>query len=71
MVTYATAKSMGFVSSPPPYLMLAPSTGLLVSTALETGVNYASGGSGILDITVSAAYALGLYYFASRNDFNK
>ncbi|XP_039843806.1 GDSL esterase/lipase At5g55050-like isoform X2 [Panicum virgatum] len=45
------AKSMGFLSSPPPYLMLAPSTGLLVSTALETGVNYASGGSGILDVT--------------------
>ena len=58
---------MGFVSSPPPYLMLAPSTGLLVSTALETGVNYASGGSGILDITVSAP----CYYFASSNDFNK
>nr|CAB3469064.1 unnamed protein product [Digitaria exilis] len=47
------AKSMGFVSSPPPYLMLASNQGLLAATALETGVNYASGGAGILDTTNS------------------
>ncbi|WVZ64145.1 hypothetical protein U9M48_013709 [Paspalum notatum var. saurae] len=45
------AKSMGFASSPPPYLSLAPSPGRLVHTALATGVSYASGGAGILDST--------------------
>ncbi|CAL5040789.1 unnamed protein product [Urochloa decumbens] len=45
------AKGMGFVSSPPPYLSLAPSSGLLVLTALTTGVSYASGDAGILDST--------------------
>ncbi|CAL4966317.1 unnamed protein product [Urochloa decumbens] len=48
------AKRMGFWSSPPPYLMLEPNPELLVSTALEIGVNYASGGSGILDSTNSS-----------------
>ncbi|KAF8672863.1 hypothetical protein HU200_049201 [Digitaria exilis] len=48
------AKSMGFGSSPPPYLsLLAPTTSsLLVLTALTTGVSYASGDAGILDSTV-------------------
>lgn len=45
------AKSMGFASSPPPYLSLAPSTGRLVLTARGSGVSYASGGAGILDST--------------------
>ncbi|CAL5040562.1 unnamed protein product [Urochloa decumbens] len=45
------AKRMGLWSSPPPYLMLEPDPDLLASTALEIGVNYASGGSGILDPT--------------------
>ncbi|CAN6173654.1 unnamed protein product [Urochloa humidicola] len=45
------AKSMGFVSSPPPYLSLARSSSLLVGTALTTGVSYASGDAGILDST--------------------
>ncbi|CAN6206637.1 unnamed protein product [Urochloa humidicola] len=45
------AKSIGLWSSPPPYLFLEPNPGLLVSTALEIGVSYASGGSGILDST--------------------
>ncbi|CAN6206634.1 unnamed protein product [Urochloa humidicola] len=46
------AKSMGFVSSPPPYLSLvAPSSSLLVLNALTTGVSYASGDAGILDST--------------------
>nr|CAB3469068.1 unnamed protein product [Digitaria exilis] len=47
------AKSMGFGSSPPPYLsLLAPTTSsLLVLTALTTGVSYASGDAGILDST--------------------
>ncbi|KAL5657810.1 hypothetical protein ACJX0J_030973, partial [Zea mays] len=44
-------KSMGFASSPPPYLSLAPSTGRLVLTARGSGVSYASGGAGILDST--------------------
>ncbi|KAL6603432.1 hypothetical protein ACP70R_043793 [Stipagrostis hirtigluma subsp. patula] len=45
------AKTMGFVSSPPAYLSLAPSSGLLVLTARTSGVSYASGGAGILDST--------------------
>ncbi|KAF8687766.1 hypothetical protein HU200_042701 [Digitaria exilis] len=45
------AKSMGFVSSPPPYLSLAPSSEKLVMTAMATGVSYASSGAGILDST--------------------
>lgn len=51
VVIHAAAKSVGFWSSPPPYLLLAPKPGLLVSTALKIGVNYASGGAGILDST--------------------
>ncbi|TVU07552.1 hypothetical protein EJB05_40913, partial [Eragrostis curvula] len=43
------AKSMGFVSGPPAYLSLIPSSSGLV--ALSGGVNYASGDAGILDIT--------------------
>jgi hypothetical protein len=51
---HAAAKSMGFVSSPPPYLSLAKSSSsLLVLTALTAGVSYASGDAGILDSTVS------------------
>ncbi|XP_066372273.1 GDSL esterase/lipase At5g55050-like isoform X2 [Miscanthus floridulus] len=46
-----TAKSMGFVSSPPPYLSVANSSLLLVPTALTTGVSYASADAGILDST--------------------
>ncbi|CAN6216111.1 unnamed protein product [Urochloa humidicola] len=47
------AKNMGFVLSPPAYLSLASNStsGPLVLTALTTGVNYASGGAGILDST--------------------
>ncbi|CAN6173652.1 unnamed protein product [Urochloa humidicola] len=45
------AKNIGLWSSPPPYLMLEPSPGLLASSGLETGVSYASGGSGIVDST--------------------
>ena len=48
------AKNMGFACSPPPYLSLAhSSSGPLVQTALTSGINYASGGAGILDSTVS------------------
>ncbi|OEL18098.1 GDSL esterase/lipase [Dichanthelium oligosanthes] len=46
------AKIMGFMSSPPPYLSLAPSSDNLVLTAMDTGVSYASSGAGILDSTV-------------------
>ena len=51
----AAAKNMGFALSPPAYLSLAPSSssGPLVLSALSNGVNYASGGAGILDSTVS------------------
>ncbi|TKW23519.1 hypothetical protein SEVIR_4G297000v4 [Setaria viridis] len=45
------ARSIGFVSSPPPYLSLAKSSSLLVLTALTAGVSYASGDAGILDST--------------------
>ncbi|KAG2614315.1 hypothetical protein PVAP13_4KG381403, partial [Panicum virgatum] len=45
------AKMIGFVGSPPAYLALASSSGLLVSAARTTGVSYASGGAGILDST--------------------
>ncbi|PVH47230.1 hypothetical protein PAHAL_4G009400 [Panicum hallii] len=45
------AKSMGFVSSPPPYLSLAPSSSLVGLTALTAGVSYASADAGILDST--------------------
>ncbi|CAD6238011.1 unnamed protein product [Miscanthus lutarioriparius] len=46
------AKNMGFACSPPPYLSLAhSSSGPLVQTALTSGINYASGGAGILDST--------------------
>uniref|UniRef100_A0A804QU84 GDSL esterase/lipase n=1 Tax=Zea mays TaxID=4577 RepID=A0A804QU84_MAIZE len=54
------AKSMGFACSPPPYLSLAQapapapaqSSGPdLAQTALTIGINYASGGAGILDST--------------------
>ncbi|XP_025811304.1 GDSL esterase/lipase At5g55050-like [Panicum hallii] len=45
------AKMIGFVSSPPAYLVLAPRLTLLVSAARTTGVSYASGGAGILDST--------------------
>ncbi|KAL6873556.1 hypothetical protein ACP4OV_013638 [Aristida adscensionis] len=47
------AKSMGFVSSPPAYLSLAPSSAVLALTALTRGVSYASGGAGILDSTTA------------------
>jgi hypothetical protein len=52
----AAAKSMGFACSPPAYLSLAPTTtssGTLVQAGLSHGVNYASGGAGILESTVS------------------
>jgi hypothetical protein len=58
----SAAKSMGFACSPPPYLSLAQapapapaqSSGPdLAQTALTIGINYASGGAGILDSTVS------------------
>ncbi|CAL5040560.1 unnamed protein product [Urochloa decumbens] len=45
------AKKIGFVGSPPPYLSLASSSSLLVSTALTIGTSFASGGAGILDST--------------------
>ncbi|CAN6206636.1 unnamed protein product [Urochloa humidicola] len=46
------AKSMGFLSSPPPYLsLLEPSSNLLLAAALTTGVSYASADAGILDST--------------------
>ncbi|EES01001.2 GDSL esterase/lipase At5g37690 isoform X2 [Sorghum bicolor] len=46
------AKNMGFACSPPPYLsMVQSSSGPLVQTALTSGINYASGGAGILDST--------------------
>ena len=51
------AKNMGFTCSPPAYLSLAPTSssgGPLVHAALTNGVNYASGGAGILDSTVSS-----------------
>jgi hypothetical protein len=51
--TYAAAKSMGFESSPPPYLSMASSSDQLVQTALAAGVSYASAGAGILDSSVS------------------
>ncbi|CAN6162659.1 unnamed protein product [Urochloa humidicola] len=46
------AKSLGFLSSPPPYLSLAPNLSL-VPAALTTGVSYASADAGILDSTNS------------------
>ncbi|TKV92692.1 hypothetical protein SEVIR_9G176400v4 [Setaria viridis] len=49
--TPPTSSSMGFMSSPPPYLSLAPSSNNLVQTAFATGVSYASSGAGILDST--------------------
>jgi hypothetical protein len=52
------AKNMGFVSSPPAYLSLAPSSsssGPLVLAALTSGVNYASASAGVLDSTVSVS----------------
>ncbi|CAL5038767.1 unnamed protein product [Urochloa decumbens] len=46
------AKNMGFACSPPAYLSLAPNSSVaLVQTALSSGINYASGGAGILDST--------------------
>nr|XP_034591896.1 GDSL esterase/lipase At5g37690-like [Setaria viridis] len=46
------AKKIGLAGSPPPYLALAWSSSLVVSTALTIGgVSYASGGAGILDST--------------------
>jgi len=47
------AKAMGFEMSPPAYLSLTPPSSRLVIRGLG-GVNYASGGAGILDSTVSA-----------------
>ncbi|XP_004967298.1 GDSL esterase/lipase At5g37690 [Setaria italica] len=48
----AAAKKIGLAGSPPPYLALAWSSSLVVSTALTIGgVSYASGGAGILDST--------------------
>ncbi|RLN11303.1 hypothetical protein C2845_PM09G23980 [Panicum miliaceum] len=46
------AKAMGFKRSPPAYLSLTPRSSRLVVSGLG-GVNYASGGAGILDSTVS------------------
>lgn len=52
------AKSMGFANSPLPYLSLLEQKNSsqqdddLALIALCTGVNYASGGAGILDSTV-------------------
>ncbi|KAF8686860.1 hypothetical protein HU200_043364 [Digitaria exilis] len=46
------AKSMGFLSSPPPYLsLLALNSSLVAPTALTAGVSYASADAGILDST--------------------
>ncbi|CAN6181587.1 unnamed protein product [Urochloa humidicola] len=45
------AKKIGLAGSPPPYLSLAWSSSLVVSTALTTGMNYASGGAGVLNST--------------------
>ncbi|KAL6643397.1 hypothetical protein ACP70R_018954 [Stipagrostis hirtigluma subsp. patula] len=49
--TPPTTSNMGFTSSPPAYLSMSRSTGVLSRTALATGVSYASGGAGILDST--------------------
>ncbi|CAL5050221.1 unnamed protein product [Urochloa decumbens] len=46
------AKAMGFKRSPPAYLSLTPRSSRLVFRGLG-GVNYASGGAGILDSTLS------------------
>ncbi|CAL5055803.1 unnamed protein product [Urochloa decumbens] len=46
------AKLLGFKRSPPAYLSLTPRTSRQILRGLR-GVNYASGGSGILDTTVS------------------
>jgi len=56
VVNYVAAKMIGFASSPPAYLALAPSSGLLVSAARTIGVSYASGGADILNSTVSALF---------------
>ncbi|RCV23256.1 hypothetical protein SETIT_4G284600v2 [Setaria italica] len=46
------AKKIGLAAgSPPPYLSVAWSSSLVVSTALTIGMSYASGGAGILDST--------------------
>ncbi|CAN6181590.1 unnamed protein product [Urochloa humidicola] len=45
------AKKIGLAGSPPPYLSLAWSSSLVVSTALTSGMSYASGGAGILNST--------------------
>jgi hypothetical protein len=53
ILAHTAAKTMGLVLSPPPFLLLAPNSFSLLLAALTTGVNYASGGAGILDSTVS------------------
>jgi hypothetical protein len=50
--TKISAKLLGFKRSPPAYLSLTPRTSRQILRGLR-GVNYASGGSGILDTTVS------------------
>ncbi|CAL5040791.1 unnamed protein product [Urochloa decumbens] len=51
VLSAAAAKKIGLAGSPPPYLSLALSSSLLVSTALTIGMSYASGGAGILNST--------------------
>jgi hypothetical protein len=47
-----SAKLLGFKRSPPAYLSLTPRTSRQILKGLR-GANYASGGSGILDTTVT------------------
>ncbi|VAI60954.1 unnamed protein product [Triticum turgidum subsp. durum] len=59
------SKLLGFNMSPPAYLSLTPETSVEILKGLG-GVNYASGGSGILDITGNASLPLSkqVEYFA-------
>lgn len=54
------AQHVGFNMSPPAYLSLTPRTSLDLLRG-RVGANYASGGSGILDLTVCYSICLQIY----------
>lgn len=77
MLFLVSAKLMGLKRSPPPFLSLINGTSNLKKKHIIRGVNFASGGSGLLDITgqslvspLSHVYIVTYYIRASLRSNN-
>ncbi|KAL5706323.1 hypothetical protein ACHQM5_024509 [Ranunculus cassubicifolius] len=63
------ARQMGFSRSPPPYLSLLNNTNNL-NSHIQLGINFASGGSGLLDTTGSSRYGSAVTLTEQVKQFN-